>query len=56
LEPLLQEVFFFFLSLPLLLAAFVLGMVSIARGKIARRILLLIGLLFALVTLDSHAG
>jgi uncharacterized membrane protein YphA (DoxX/SURF4 family) len=29
---------------------------SIARGKITSGILLLIGLMFALVTLDSHAG
>jgi VIT1/CCC1 family predicted Fe2+/Mn2+ transporter len=45
--PLLSPVFFVLLSLPLLFAAFVLAILSLARGKITGGILLLIGLMFA---------
>ena len=47
--PLLDQTLFFLISLPLLFAAFVLAIVSIARGKIGGGILLLIGLAFAFV-------
>jgi len=46
--PLASSMFFFFLSLPLLLAAFVLAIVSLVRGGIAGGIILLIGIFFAL--------
>ena len=45
--PLVDGVLFFVASLPLLIAAFVLAIVSIVRGKIAGGILLLMGIFFA---------
>ena len=46
--PLLHEICFFLISLPLLLAAFVLAIVSIVRGKVGGGVLLLAGLVLAL--------
>jgi hypothetical protein len=46
--PVAHPVLFFLASLPLLLAAFVLAIVAIVRGKITSGILLLMGLVLAL--------
>ena len=49
LAPLLSPSLFFILSLPLLLAAFVLAIVSLVRGRVMGGICLLVGLLPALM-------
>jgi hypothetical protein len=45
--PLLWAPLFIFISLPLLLAAFVLAIMAIVKGKLTSGVLLLIGLVFA---------
>jgi hypothetical protein len=45
--PLFSSIFFFFFSLPFMIAAFVLAIVSLVRGGIAGGIILLIAVFFA---------
>jgi hypothetical protein len=59
--PLASSLFFFFFSLPLLIAAFVLSIVSLARGRALGGVILMVAVFFAgpasfVATMAGHVG